>query len=374
MTTSTPLRLQVIVTEETRFLTIADPATPITGLKQTIEKEYGELYPAEEPITVLRLQDSFHNDMPLRFNIGELLKDMDKIYTVLKPVIVADTGAIVSVTPVAVPKRRGRKRKNPEQPKESPKVAKTQSNGILPTPYVSSTPQLHSNSQPGQFTPSSLATKVPSVTIIPSMPVYTPTPGTPSASRLDKESPREVERMICTPYCQVAESRDKCTICEKCGELRPYSIPDSEKGEKAHCSRWCVSSGGRKTRGSGQEYCSICVARHRAGKYPLKGGSHQCAGCHRPWLQIDEADLCRTCRKGDAASLKKATEASMLASSQGISSGIQTPDQSDSQDMLIMSSLDHPEATMISHDILLNPPVGDTSTGYPTYYNTDTKI
>lgn len=87
MTTTPPLRLQVIVTEETRFLTIADPATPITGLKQNIEKEYGELYPAEEPITILRLQDSFHNDMPTRFNIGELLKDMDKIYTVLKPAI-----------------------------------------------------------------------------------------------------------------------------------------------------------------------------------------------------------------------------------------------------------------------------------------------
>lgn len=142
-----------------------------------------------------------------------------------------------------------------------------------------------------------------------------------------------MDRVICTPYCQVAETRDKCTICPKCGELRPYIIPESEKGEKAHCSRWyvalphfccrlfigrCVSSGGRKTRASGYEYCSICIARHRAGKYPLstflylvlhlvnfclEGGNHQCAGCHRPWLQIDEADLCRTCRKGDAASL-----------------------------------------------------------------------
>lgn len=62
----------------------------------------------------------------------------------------------------------------------------------------------------------------------------------------------------------------------------------------------------------------------------------------------------------------------------GSSQGIHTPtDQSDSQDMLIMSSLDHPEATMISHDILLNPPVGENPqlhAGYPTYYNNDTKI
>jgi hypothetical protein len=277
------IKLQVEVNSDYKFLTICDPQTSLADLKAQLEIEYAELYPTELPIVIVRLQDSRRNDMPLRFKIGDLLRDKDKVYVVIKPVINEEEGADGTPTP----RQRGRKRKNAEKdikmdtPNKKPSLS-----SLSPSP-LQQLSQHHSPSQPSTPTQIQHLQQQHLHQQMPQIP-YSPSAKVPLPSQ-------NSERIVCNPYCALIETRDTVP-CTHCGELRPYVVPDSEKTDRNQCSKWCVTGSTRKLKAAGLEFCSICVARHRAGKYDLRK-AHQCLSCHRPWLHLDEYQYCRTCRK-----------------------------------------------------------------------------
>lgn len=62
----------------------------------------------------------------------------------------------------------------------------------------------------------------------------------------------------------------------------------------SECTEHCLAGGVRKPRSQGLDFCSICLGRHRKGKY-MRGHQHQCNMCHRPWLMLSSEGLCRSC-------------------------------------------------------------------------------
>eukprot|EP00026_Physarum_polycephalum_P006459 Phypoly_transcript_06502.p1 GENE.Phypoly_transcript_06502~~Phypoly_transcript_06502.p1 ORF type:complete len:466 (+),score=87.53 Phypoly_transcript_06502:2-1399(+) len=354
------IKLQVEVNSDYKFLTICDPASSLADLKTQLELEYAELYPTELPIVIVRLQDSRRNDMPQRFKVGDLLRDKDKIYIVMKPIISEDDSAEAN-TPA--PRQRGRKRKNMDKDIKQDTPNKKLSLSSLSPTQLAQLPhhQQHSPSQPPtpthqihQLHQQQLQQGGSSMGALIS---YSPGAKVPLPSQ-------NAERVMCNPYCALIETRDNVP-CTHCGELRPYVVPDSEKTDRNQCSKWCVTGSTRKLKAAGLEFCSICLARHRAGKYDLRK-SHQCQMCHRPWLHLDEYLLCRTCRKSTMGSDKEPTQIPapiILNNPLSILSGNGTPPLHMSQQPLPhapqlppLSSLTHQQSPLLTHPRTHSPP------------------
>jgi hypothetical protein len=80
------IRLQIDAGEPFRFLIVTDPRKQIGDLIRQIEEDFSDLYERhfKARLQVSRLQDSHNNDMPNRLCCGDLLKDMDKVYVLIK--------------------------------------------------------------------------------------------------------------------------------------------------------------------------------------------------------------------------------------------------------------------------------------------------
>ncbi|KAG9395698.1 Cdc14 phosphatase binding protein N-terminus [Carpediemonas membranifera] len=115
-----------------------------------------------------------------------------------------------------------------------------------------------------------------------------PKPAPPLPAQSDRAPP-------CQPYCELTAFGRGTDPCPKCGEMRPY-LPI----EGQYCTELCVIRAKqgtgyvRKMKSQGLDFCSICISRYRHRKYTARQ-QHQCAECHRPWLILNEAGLCRTC-------------------------------------------------------------------------------
>eukprot|EP01089_Gocevia_fonbrunei_P016250 TRINITY_DN4971_c0_g2_i2.p1 TRINITY_DN4971_c0_g2~~TRINITY_DN4971_c0_g2_i2.p1 ORF type:complete len:159 (-),score=24.51 TRINITY_DN4971_c0_g2_i2:184-660(-) len=80
------LRLQVDAGDPFQFLIVVKALTTISGLQKQIEEDFSELYGKhfQASLQVLRIQDPHHNDIPFSLKASSILKDMDKVYVVIK--------------------------------------------------------------------------------------------------------------------------------------------------------------------------------------------------------------------------------------------------------------------------------------------------
>ncbi|TNJ30395.1 hypothetical protein GMRT_16112 [Giardia muris] len=117
----------------------------------------------------------------------------------------------------------------------------------------------------------------------------------PQLSQFDALQPKEHQYKHhnpnrCKPYCQPLAPFGKCNdVCPSCGEVKAYLATTDN-----FCTPFCYSSEIRKQKSQGQDFCSICLGRLRQGKY-IPNCMHQCVVCHRPWLILNRAGVCRTC-------------------------------------------------------------------------------
>ncbi|ESU37068.1 Hypothetical protein DHA2_7534 [Giardia duodenalis] len=117
----------------------------------------------------------------------------------------------------------------------------------------------------------------------------------PHIGQLDAMQPKEHQYKHhnpdrCKPYCQPLAPFGCCNeICTTCGEVKAYLATTGN-----YCTPFCYSSEVRKQKSQNMDFCSICLGRVRQGKY-VKNCMHQCAICHRPWLILNSAGVCRTC-------------------------------------------------------------------------------
>eukprot|EP00727_Mastigamoeba_balamuthi_P014509 m51a1_g9683 hypothetical protein (448) ;mRNA; r:1300897-1302889 len=132
--------------------------------------------------------------------------------------------------------------------------------------------------------------------LVPAAPVAGPVTQLPKPGTCVR-TVREDRKPFCNPYCiPMAAEGQRDAVCPYCGEMRPYPVPVVPGDDPTLCSRQCVSGEVRKSKCAGYDLCSICIARHRNGKYSLDQ-PHQCMTCHRPWLRLNEEGICRTCKK-----------------------------------------------------------------------------
>ncbi|KAL6066490.1 hypothetical protein QOT17_009472 [Balamuthia mandrillaris] len=85
------IRLQIDAGDPFRFLTVTSRNVTVRKLRDQVESDFAELYgnpkygkQFQASLQVLRLQDSLHNDMPDHLLAGEVLKDNDKVFVVIK--------------------------------------------------------------------------------------------------------------------------------------------------------------------------------------------------------------------------------------------------------------------------------------------------
>ena len=88
---------------------VSSAATTIGELVRQVEDDFADLYGKhfKASLQVLRLQDSYHNDLPHRLLAVDVLKDLDKVYVVIKNLLlpaalseVPETKGISSIDPL----------------------------------------------------------------------------------------------------------------------------------------------------------------------------------------------------------------------------------------------------------------------------------
>lgn len=115
--------VQVDAGEPFRFLTVVSSPTVTVGeLVKQVEDDFAELYGKhfKASLQVLRLQDPYHNDLPNRLRASDLLKDLDKVYVVIKNL------QLPSTLPDSIDKGS-----SPHTPKTKQKPLRTQPTALL---------------------------------------------------------------------------------------------------------------------------------------------------------------------------------------------------------------------------------------------------
>eukprot|EP00003_Mantamonas_plastica_P023745 TRINITY_DN4313_c1_g1_i1.p1 TRINITY_DN4313_c1_g1~~TRINITY_DN4313_c1_g1_i1.p1 ORF type:complete len:567 (-),score=125.19 TRINITY_DN4313_c1_g1_i1:658-2319(-) len=117
------------------------------------------------------------------------------------------------------------------------------------------------------------------------------------------------ESVGCKPYCKpMAEFGDNTTKCHSCHLIKPYAMPQRYG---IYCSPWCVHHAklvhndashrkraeARKVKKANMHFCSTCLSRYAKHEQRASNDTeaHQCRLCHRPWLQLEQDNLCTNC-------------------------------------------------------------------------------
>ncbi|KAG9392086.1 hypothetical protein J8273_6678 [Carpediemonas membranifera] len=266
------MRLCVYIDGDYSYVSEIEPNATIREFTRAIEREMKAIFGSSVPISIAALQTAKTRcDVNPNYPVSSVFKENDFVFVLRAMTMTVDQ----RVEPIIL-----------EIPEPSIGIGMStelsqfdaiadHSLRIVETTAQLTSPPIQPQPQPQQ------------------MPRPIPQPAPPFTTH--QPSHLSNRRDPCQPHCSLTKFGFADDPCPNCGEMRPY-LPI----EGQNCTELCVIRAKhgtgyvRKMKSQGLDFCSICISRYRHRKYAHMQ-RHQCAECHRPWLILNEAGLCRTC-------------------------------------------------------------------------------